>query len=869
MRKVHFKKTNIRFVWLTAFLCFISFFFIQDNIFAQVSIKETVTLNPKITTSNGPDYDILALDDYLCLGDQSFLVISAPYEVYQQYRDSIIMLEIISGNKSASFYNINSYMGDTVYVLFRWLDVIRIHHDTLGSSTATIRATLSNVVSTTDINLSCGGGGEGECSLESYPVFGVSTLRPGESIILQASQMGSCPPPGPDFSYNIRIIQGSEYGTLLNIYTGEKADQFNEIHPYDLSWLAFLFLADGEIPELAKQIKIHIGTSDASIPSSLLTLSVNPSIEAVVQFIPDTLAPGDTANILIKKRNEDLSLSNFPPEATFEIGMLDGCVNGTILTEAGTGSYFFDIPQPVKFIAADSIEGDSGTVKLKIGIVNDGEIIATKNVKDNKNKTFKSNKNLYKVAKNYMGSQIETCFAGDFNTFDYWVGDVVLGIENTPQVLLGESKYYQAKFNMEEMKIKIEEIIPDEQGVPHQKSGMEGDWDWITEKDHWAEVNVWGENPVGIIRGDKPGVYWEREKPIWGKSETLDPGLIRIIGRYWEEDKAYKVKLTTSGAPPELAASIIIEVMKPEKITSTKYKKLPTTIKDVDGSNINLDNLIIEYAGKSGILPQIIKAQMLEESTFRAAYRYEPFSDAAGVQSDYRYTNNRYKVKSAADIGSPSIPATHTNVRPHDYWRYQGTIWDFFYAHSSTLNKDIAVGSGDDLYPQTNSRGRVLWYSKPRNKWNETYTKTYTEQIANKKNENEAIDLARDEANKWLKEQYNGGIMKTGIAQTRMAASYGILQVTYYRALEEYGYTENNDNYPERLNEVEFALKFWQDILLGYLTKEKVSSSDNNEYNWRNGYETTLRYALGRYRGIRTDSYGESIINNSKKFNIE
>ena len=71
-------------------------------------------------------------------------------------------------------------------------------------------------------------------------------------------------------------------------------------------------------------------------------------------------------------------------------------------------------------------------------------------------------------------------------------------------ILLGETKYYQARYKTVDELI-IEEAPVDANGVPHLNGGL-------------AE-NVWGDNPVGVIDtcsncGQKMGVYWEKKYPV-------------------------------------------------------------------------------------------------------------------------------------------------------------------------------------------------------------------------------------------------------------------------------------------------------------------------------------------------------------------
>lgn len=90
----------------------------------------------------------------------------------------------------------------------------------------------------------------------------------------------------------------------------------------------------------------------------------------VVTLDPPEVYPGDTVQVKIQKRNADGTLSDFPPEQTFEIAKLDGCMLGNILAEGDSGAYFYNVTQPIYFAAADSLVGDTtGTVLLRVGVI--------------------------------------------------------------------------------------------------------------------------------------------------------------------------------------------------------------------------------------------------------------------------------------------------------------------------------------------------------------------------------------------------------------------------------------------------------------------------------------------------------------------
>lgn len=79
--------------------------------------------------------------------------------------------------------------------------------------------------------------------------------------------------------------------------------------------------------------------------------------------------PGDTVDLIIKKRLPDGSLVDFDSSQTFEVATLEGCVFGNILVGDSLSNYFYDVHQPIKFVMADTVNTDSALILLRVGLV--------------------------------------------------------------------------------------------------------------------------------------------------------------------------------------------------------------------------------------------------------------------------------------------------------------------------------------------------------------------------------------------------------------------------------------------------------------------------------------------------------------------
>ena len=154
----------------------------------------------------------------------------------------------------------------------------------------------------------------------------------------------------------------------------------------------FQIVADGDSPLQPVTASIRVSSSVADIHDSIRTIIINPATYRAI-ITPEIIGGGDTATIVVQRYNENGLYEDCQENQQYEIAMMDGCVYGDILAKTGTdeyskSNYFASAAKPLMFVAADSVEGDGGTVKLKIGIV---ESSFGKTVKANKvNEKFES-----------------------------------------------------------------------------------------------------------------------------------------------------------------------------------------------------------------------------------------------------------------------------------------------------------------------------------------------------------------------------------------------------------------------------------------------------------------------------------------------
>ena len=412
---------------------------------------------------------------------------------------------------------------------------------------------------------------------------------------------------------------------------------------------------------------------------------------------------------------------------------------------------------------------------------------------------------------------------------------IVEGDKN--EILLGETKYYQAWLDPKnENKLAIKELKQTSERSGAVLSGVS----FTIEKESQ----------------DKIGVYWERKD---AQGDDLEPDLIRFVGRYWEKDKIYTVKLTANYNGQTISKTV--EVKKPAKLGDTH-----NTANNFKGVSYNLDDLIFEYAGKEGVLPQYLKAMVSKETMgfFDPCYRYELWHDIAVLQVKNRvgqreYETNaaysHYRILSANDKGTPDIPTDHSNVRDASNTRqpYPGyiTIWDYYWNHVSFYSLAIyPTGEKEDQWEIFNDEIREELYGN----------KTDDELSAAEK------QILSDSTDarffRWAKSEYDGG-MENMIAQTRLYASYGLLQLVYKGGTE---YPQNNTSYrPEDINDHTIGFKYGVQHLIGKFNLKNVLNGHFTDSTWQAGLEKKYKQTVGLYNGAG-DSYANDVISRVQNF---
>lgn len=187
----------------------------------------------------------------------------------------------------------------------------------------------------------------------------------GEQSYLDIYISGLCSWLSFETKINVEIISGQEYGNLIDPYSGDKTKNINNLE----HWFGFAYLdyiADGISPNLADTVIFRISTTDPDIVPKEVTLVIKPS-PIYVYTIPETIGADDIADVIIQHRLEDGTLEDFPPDQTFELAVLDGCVNGNFMVGDSINVYFEDALQPIKFVTSDTLDSEVKNILIRVG----------------------------------------------------------------------------------------------------------------------------------------------------------------------------------------------------------------------------------------------------------------------------------------------------------------------------------------------------------------------------------------------------------------------------------------------------------------------------------------------------------------------
>lgn len=176
--------------------------------------------------------------------------------------------------------------------------------------------------------------------------------------------------------YRAEIVKGKEYGEIEDVNSGVRGDLLEEIIPEWNNEIEFMLNFENiEITE-EKIIEIKISATDEGVIPAFIVVKLIPS-SIIVIMEPEEIKPGEEANIILKKRNRDGTITEFREEQLFDIRIKEGEEYGTIWIEDWgdtTDEAYFIRAAGLKFKAREDIEKNE--VEVIIEVRTSPEIIA-------------------------------------------------------------------------------------------------------------------------------------------------------------------------------------------------------------------------------------------------------------------------------------------------------------------------------------------------------------------------------------------------------------------------------------------------------------------------------------------------------------
>jgi len=523
-----------------------------------------------------------------------------------------------------------------------------------------------------------------------------------------------------------------------------------------------------------------------------------------VQVVPDTISHSDTATIIVRakdKNNNNIAVSGAIP-IHFQLDA-NGERYGSLMAPDGN--------RGVALGGIAYADARSGRVKYIADAEDPGDVPQMVTIRVVRGGYY-----------NKRGSGV------------LWVSSARIS-----DILLGETKYYQVKLDT----VDATKLVFKELRKTSERSG---------------DVLPGVEFTVSSLTGDTLGVYWEKKDE---DGDDLEADLIRLVGRYWQQGKIFRVRL--SAVYQDRSGSIVIEVKRPSRLGTDDTKRFS---KDVFDRRIDIDSICIANGGKYGIPPQYIKGQIATEAVYAGglgyapSYRYEPFTTQfqgrTADESPESWSNSPFYV-TASTMGSGDPVPDHKNVRYVSYAKSPRSVW-YMLEQYSELASSPAPG-GVTLYARRNADGTMNFdgYLSI-----QAFYDALLSELTAKMGNQKATSKARDSVATYLRDEWHGGL-KNIVAQTRIAASYGLLQMLYPTALER-GYFEDAHNPPENLNVNTTLFSFAMSYQL-YLLEQVVGGSPAATNNWSIGYNKALKLmyqSWDPYMG----GYANRVIRNAQDF---
>ncbi len=427
-----------------------------------------------------------------------------------------------------------------------------------------------------------------------------------------------------------------------------------------------------------------------------------------------------------------------------------------------------------------------------------------------------------------------------------------------PEIMLGQSKYLQACWSEEYQEVYW--------------AGADQGTFWSDSPNHTSDPVLDGvEFIVEKLQGNKPGIYWDQFDE---SGKPLPKDMLRIIGRYWNKDTTYVVNVKARYNGKETHDYDPISIEPPVRLLTLGQSPTYQLTRDVFNNGINIDSICIYYGGKYGIPPHFLKGHMCQEAArgdfgytgFAPTYRYEPFTAQFwhwGKKTKYK--NGPWFVdinRVGHEMGTGKDVPLHKNVNDMTYPRSPKTVWDIIYDCTELVN----TGESEEhkYYGSRNSDGTMNFSEKYETIYRKYQVFLAVAKMSEPYSKKSVGERSREYMIKWLRDDWNNGA-KNIVAQTRLASSYGLLQMMYSTAVEQIDYPANNHEVsPEDLNATDTCM-FRSLEYMKKMLKSKLSPTMELNGNWPHGFEYYFKkYIWPTWNS--SDSYPNKVYLKTQRF---
>ena len=446
-----------------------------SHVSAQVIIKEKVEINPQVILSDSPTS-----------GNEHVFTYTLTWSPTENYRGRIYLtacnLEVFdTGYLESGFCTLTITGNGRHNVVFeeqRWgynaNNVLGWWGNILPGRT--LKAYIDGVDQNHPQDLL--GRTDGLNGLFNLNIGGSISQNNDAALSINAIQWAECNVPG---WYNtdpfiLQIIQGSEYVTLYDINNQIELGGYVQLNSY--TEISNIRLQEKQTPSAAtttQTIRLEANINGVTVNSETEYYPKinNEPNEIDVLIIPSTIAQGDTARVVLKKKANNI-LQDFATDKLFNVEIIEGVDYGWILDSLSndTLTTFENILQGFKIIAKDSTGLDSTKIRIKVTTEDDGIPVA----RMIKNNTTTNSKEI---------AQTKTESNDDETILPDWI------VPGGPILIEGFGDLVVKEDECDEEIVVCENLEPQ----THSQSAFEEvhsniDWNWIDENGTPKSTNV-------------------------------------------------------------------------------------------------------------------------------------------------------------------------------------------------------------------------------------------------------------------------------------------------------------------------------------------------------------------------------------------